>query len=277
MWMESGPDPEVSPSSSAICDLVSWIHPDRRGQGRGCWCASWQLSARRTPSLTVPSLTPDNVRISPNGSIITIVGTRPSNHGAYRCVASNAYGVAQSVVNLSVHGESLQPHGSASPFPAPIPSSEPPGLNPASAPCLSLGRAPSLSLSLFVGTVGRPVPTGSCQQGPVTARDQQGPECVPAVSFLRTGPPTVSVLPEGPVRVKLGKDVTLECVSGGEPRSSARWTRIGAPTHLEQRAHGLLDSHTVLQVRPGRLISGSEAQSEPILEQILGGERWVMN
>ncbi|MXQ93753.1 hypothetical protein E5288_WYG016917 [Bos mutus] len=107
----------------------------------------------------------DNVRISPNGSIITIMGARPSNHGAYRCVASNAYGVAQSVVNLSVHG-----------------------------------------------------------------------------------PPVVSVLPEGPVRVKLGKDVTLECVSSGEPRSSARWTRIGAPTHLEQRAHGLLDSHTVLQI-----------------------------
>ncbi|XP_040085469.1 basement membrane-specific heparan sulfate proteoglycan core protein isoform X4 [Oryx dammah] len=107
----------------------------------------------------------DNVHISPNGSIITIVGARPSNHGAYRCVASNAYGVAQSVVNLSVHG-----------------------------------------------------------------------------------PPTVSVLPEGPVRVKLGKDVTLECVSAGEPRSSARWTRIGGPTHLEQRAHGLLDSHTVLQI-----------------------------
>lgn len=107
----------------------------------------------------------DNVHISPNGSIITIVGTRPSNHGAYRCVASNAYGVAQSVVTLSVHG-----------------------------------------------------------------------------------PPTVSVLPEGPVRVKEGKAITLECVSAGEPRSSARWTRIGAPTNLEQRPHGLLDSHTLLQI-----------------------------
>nr|XP_058908989.1 basement membrane-specific heparan sulfate proteoglycan core protein isoform X11 [Kogia breviceps] len=107
----------------------------------------------------------DNVHISPNGSIITIVGTRPSNHGAYRCVASNAYGVAQSVVNLSVHG-----------------------------------------------------------------------------------PPTVSVLPESPVRVKVGKAITLECVSAGEPRSSARWTRIGAPTNLEQRAPGLVDSHTVLQI-----------------------------
>lgn len=90
-------------------DLVSWIHPDQRGWGTGRWCASWQLPGRRTPSLTVPSLMPDNVRISPNGSIITIVGARPSNHGAYRCVASNAYGVAQSVVNLSVHGEGLRP------------------------------------------------------------------------------------------------------------------------------------------------------------------------
>ncbi|XP_053064616.1 basement membrane-specific heparan sulfate proteoglycan core protein isoform X8 [Acinonyx jubatus] len=107
----------------------------------------------------------DNVHISPNGSIITIMGTRPSNHGAYRCVASNAYGVAQSVVNLSVHG-----------------------------------------------------------------------------------PPTVSVLPEGPVRVKVGKSITLECVSAGEPRSSAHWTRIGAPTNLEQRMYGVVDSHTVLQI-----------------------------
>uniref|UniRef100_G1NWX9 Heparan sulfate proteoglycan 2 n=1 Tax=Myotis lucifugus TaxID=59463 RepID=G1NWX9_MYOLU len=107
----------------------------------------------------------DNVQISPNGSIITIVGTRPSNHGAYRCVASNAYGVAQSVVNLSVHG-----------------------------------------------------------------------------------PPTVSVLPEGPVRVKVGKAITLECVSAGEPRSSARWTRIGTPTNLEQQMFGFVDSHTMLQI-----------------------------
>ncbi|PNJ27285.1 HSPG2 isoform 4 [Pongo abelii] len=108
----------------------------------------------------------DNVHISPNGSIITIVGTRPSNHGTYRCVASNAYGVAQSVVNLSVHG-----------------------------------------------------------------------------------PPTVSVLPEGPVWVKVGKAVTLECVSAGEPRSSARWTRISStPAKLEQRTYGLMDSHAVLQI-----------------------------
>lgn len=63
-----------------------------------------------TLTIPLPQCTPtDNVHISPNGSIITIVGARPSNHGAYRCVASNAYGVAQSVVNLSVHGKRFQP------------------------------------------------------------------------------------------------------------------------------------------------------------------------
>uniref|UniRef100_H0W6G2 Basement membrane-specific heparan sulfate proteoglycan core protein n=1 Tax=Cavia porcellus TaxID=10141 RepID=H0W6G2_CAVPO len=107
----------------------------------------------------------DNVHVSPNGSIITIVGTQPANHGAYRCVASNAYGVAQSVVTLNVHG-----------------------------------------------------------------------------------PPTVSVLPEGPVQVKAGKDIALECVSPGEPRSSVRWTRLGTPARLEPRTYGHLNSHAVLKI-----------------------------
>lgn len=89
--------------------------------------------------------------------------------------------------------------------------------------------------------------------------------------FLWAGPPTVSVLPEGPVRVKVGKAITLECVSAGEPRSSARWTRIGAPAHLEQQTFGLVDSHTMLQVRRG--FPQPEAQSRPIHERVLGGKR----
>ncbi|KAM6218940.1 basement membrane-specific heparan sulfate proteoglycan core protein [Rhynchocyon petersi] len=107
----------------------------------------------------------DNIHVSPNGSIITIVGARASNHGAYRCVATNAYGVVQSVVNLSVHG-----------------------------------------------------------------------------------PPSVSVRPEGPVQVKVGKSVTLECLTSGEPRSSARWTRLDTLNKLEQRVYGLVDSHVMLQI-----------------------------
>ncbi|XP_056651601.1 basement membrane-specific heparan sulfate proteoglycan core protein isoform X3 [Monodelphis domestica] len=108
----------------------------------------------------------DNVHLSPNGSIITIMGARPSNHGTYRCVASNPYGVAHSVVSLSVQG-----------------------------------------------------------------------------------PPTVSVLPKGPVQVKLGKAISLECVSAGEPRPSARWMRIGTPLKVDHhRTLGPMDSHAVLQI-----------------------------
>lgn len=92
-----------------------------------------------------------------------------------------------------------------------------------------------------------------------SAHGGQSLACATGVSFLWAGPPTVSVLPEGPVHVKVGKSVTLECVSAGEPRSSAHWTRIGTPTHLEQQMYGVMDSHTVLQVR--RVFSWSEVRA----------------
>lgn len=83
------------------------------------------------------------------------MGTRPSNQGAYRCVASNAYGVAQSVVNLSVHGEQRRPAGSASLFLALILSTQPPSLNPASADASPLGILP-LGLSFHIGAAQCP-------------------------------------------------------------------------------------------------------------------------
>lgn len=69
----------------------------------------------------------------------------------------------------------------------------------------------------------------------------------------------MSVLPEGPVWVKVGKAVALECVSAGEPRSSARWTRIGTPAKVEQQTYGPVDSHTVLQVRRGLPLARGQA------------------
>lgn len=99
---------------------MSWKHPSLRVWGRGA--EVHLLAAPRqhhedalADHIFLHANPTDNVHISPNGSIITIVGTRPSNHGAYRCVASNAYGVAQSVVNLSVHGEGASTPG-ALPF-----------------------------------------------------------------------------------------------------------------------------------------------------------------
>lgn len=46
----------------------------------------------------------DNVEISPDGSMLTISSAQPANQGAYRCVASNPYGVTHSIASLIVRG-----------------------------------------------------------------------------------------------------------------------------------------------------------------------------
>ncbi|XP_050787084.1 basement membrane-specific heparan sulfate proteoglycan core protein isoform X2 [Gopherus flavomarginatus] len=107
----------------------------------------------------------DNVKISPNGSVITISRARPSNQGAYRCVASNRYGVANSVVNLMVQGS-----------------------------------------------------------------------------------PTVSVMPKGPVTVKAGKSISLDCLGMGDPRPLVRWSRLGMRQKLEHQKLLPLESQAVLQI-----------------------------
>lgn len=89
----------------------------------------------------------------------------------------------------------------------------------------------------------------------------------------------MSVLPEGPVHVKMGKDITLECVSSGEPRSSPRWTRLGIPVKLEPRIFGLMNSHAMLKVSLVCSVCASEVFSKSQLKQVprggikVGGER----
>ncbi|XP_075696695.1 basement membrane-specific heparan sulfate proteoglycan core protein [Rhinoderma darwinii] len=107
----------------------------------------------------------DNVHISSNGSIITIVGAHHKNQGSYRCMASNAYGAVDSAVTLVVEGR-----------------------------------------------------------------------------------PTVSVIPQGPVKVKVGETIYLECSGMGDPRPVVSWHRTGSRQTIRQQNHVPLDSHAVLQI-----------------------------
>ncbi|XP_069802948.1 basement membrane-specific heparan sulfate proteoglycan core protein isoform X4 [Dendropsophus ebraccatus] len=107
----------------------------------------------------------DNVHISNNGSIITIVGAHHKNQGSYRCMASNAYGAVDSAVTLVVEGR-----------------------------------------------------------------------------------PTVSVIPQGPVRVNVGETIYLECSGMGDPRPVVSWRRTGSRQTIQQQHHVPLDSHAVLQI-----------------------------
>ncbi|XP_027764587.1 basement membrane-specific heparan sulfate proteoglycan core protein, partial [Empidonax traillii] len=111
----------------------------------------------------------DNVKISTNGSVISITGAHVGNQGAYHCVASNRFGVASSVVNLVVQGA-----------------------------------------------------------------------------------PTVSVMPPGPVTVKEGKSLSLECLGRGEPRPLVRWSRLGSRQKVEHQTLLHMDSQAILQLSPAK-------------------------
>ncbi|XP_041319302.1 basement membrane-specific heparan sulfate proteoglycan core protein isoform X8 [Pyrgilauda ruficollis] len=111
----------------------------------------------------------DNVKISANGSVISITGAHVGNQGAYHCVASNRFGVASSVVNLVVQGA-----------------------------------------------------------------------------------PTVSVMPPGPVTVKEGKSLSLECLGRGEPRPLVRWSRLGSRQKVEHQTLLHMDSQAILQLSPAK-------------------------
>ncbi|KAM4703219.1 basement membrane-specific heparan sulfate proteoglycan core protein [Rhinophrynus dorsalis] len=107
----------------------------------------------------------DNVVISSNGTVITIVGAHHKNQGSYRCMASNMYGVVHSAVNLMVHGR-----------------------------------------------------------------------------------PSVSVIPHGPIRVKAGESISVECVGMGDPRPIVSWHRTGSRQDIKQQKLVPLHSNAVLRI-----------------------------
>uniref|UniRef100_A0A674DDM1 Heparan sulfate proteoglycan 2 n=1 Tax=Salmo trutta TaxID=8032 RepID=A0A674DDM1_SALTR len=114
-------------SASFKCRVYSGAQPVR---------LEWKLSNNQP--------LPDNVKIDHYGSVLVITDARPSNQGTYRCVASNLFGITQSMVSLIVRGMS----------------------------------------------------------------------------------PVATVTPQGPVRVRVGDPINLECQASGEPRPSVTWHRL---------------------------------------------------
>ncbi|XP_068997552.1 basement membrane-specific heparan sulfate proteoglycan core protein isoform X4 [Embiotoca jacksoni] len=104
---------------------------------------------------------PDNAKVDPDGSVITFTNARPSNHGTYRCVASNPFGITHTIVSLIVKES-----------------------------------------------------------------------------------PVATVTPVGPLRVRVGEPINLECQASGEPRPSVSWhrldnnrkTMLGSPVPMESNA-----------------------------------------
>lgn len=82
-------------------------------------------------------------------------------------------------------------------------------------------------------------------QIPFMVVSQSPPQCPPP----SPGAPTVSVMPPGPVTVKEGKSLSLECLGWGEPRPLVRWSRLGSRQKVEHQTLLHMDSQAILQVR----------------------------
>ncbi|XP_058849388.1 basement membrane-specific heparan sulfate proteoglycan core protein-like isoform X4 [Acipenser ruthenus] len=139
-------------SASFRCRVYSGAQPIR---------IEWKM-ANNQPLL-------DNVKMTQDGSVITISNTHHGNQGAYRCVASNPFGITHSIVSLLVQA-----------------------------------------------------------------------------------PPTVSVTPQGPVRVKVGEPINLECLGMGEPRPAVSWRRVDSAQRVVLQSPVPMDSKAVMQVLAAR-------------------------
>ncbi|XP_034151976.1 basement membrane-specific heparan sulfate proteoglycan core protein isoform X5 [Esox lucius] len=139
-------------SASFRCRVYSGAQPVR---------LEWKLSNNQP--------LPDNVNVGPDGSVLTISGVRSSNQGTYRCVASNLFGITQSIVSLIV------------------------------------------------------------RESPVAV-----------------------VTPQGPVRVRVGEPINLECQASGEPRPSVTWHRLDNSRKTMLSSPVPMESNAVMQVLVAR-------------------------
>ncbi|KAL6119478.1 hspg2 [Pungitius sinensis] len=142
----------VGESASFRCKVYSGAQPVR---------LEWKLASNQP--------LPDNVKVGPDGSLVTITNARPMNHGAYRCVASNPFGITQSIVSLIVKES-----------------------------------------------------------------------------------PVATVTPAGPLRIRVGEPINLECQASGEPRPSVSWHRLDRNRKTMLSSPVPMESNAVMQILVAR-------------------------
>ncbi|XP_018583474.1 secreted immunoglobulin domain 4 [Scleropages formosus] len=186
----------------------------------------------------------DNVKIGPDGSVITFTSTRPGNQGTYRCLATSAQGRAQSVATLNVRQPPkvrVTPSG-----PVQVQAGE-----QVSVECHVTGRPrPSASwlrvdrnretvlsttTSTDAATVMQVVSARSEDAGVYICRAQNSEGTSESKVELRVEGgvqgatlPEASVSPAETVAVE-GQTVTLHCEVSGFPTPTISWSKLRAP------------------------------------------------
>ncbi|XP_034731621.1 basement membrane-specific heparan sulfate proteoglycan core protein isoform X13 [Etheostoma cragini] len=240
----------VTSSSSRLQSPIIAIEPHsaavRVGESASFRCRvySGQQPVRLEWKLANNQPLPDNVKVGNDGSIVTITNARPMNHGAYRCVASNPFGITQTIVSLIVKES---PVATVTPVgPMHVRVGEPINLECQASgeprPSVSwhrLDRNRKIMLSSPVPMefnavmqilVARPEDSGTYV---CTARNNEGTTETKVEVIVEGGSqvPTVprASVPEPLMIVVEGQSATLRCEAHGVPSPTITWTKLRSP------------------------------------------------
>lgn len=72
--------------------------------------------------------------------------------------------------------------------------------------------------------------------------------CFTLCTLPPSEPPRAMVTPTGPVRVKVGEPINLECQAAGEPRASVTWHRLDNNRKMILSSPVPMESNAVMQV-----------------------------
>ncbi|KAA8591296.1 hypothetical protein FQN60_002239 [Etheostoma spectabile] len=233
----------VTSSSSRLQSPIIAIEPHsaavRVGESASFRCRvySGQQPVRLEWKLANNQPLPDNVKVGNDGSIVTITNARPMNHGAYRCVASNPFGITHTIVSLIVKES---PVATVTPVgPMHVRVGEPINLE-----CQASGEPrPSVSWHRLDSNrkimLSSPVPMESnavMQDSGTyvcTARNNEGTTETKVEVIVEGGSqvPTVprASVPEPLMIVVEGQSATLRCEAHGVPSPTITWTKLRSP------------------------------------------------
>ena len=83
-----------------------------------------------------------------------------------------------------------------------------------------------------------------------------------------------TVTPVGPVRVRVGEPINLECQATGEPRPSVSWHRLDSNRKTMLSSPVPMESNAVMQVRIHLITRQHRSYSEVLMVSMRYGKVW---